>query len=117
MRWFVSGKTDGVLRARALSCTPHLSSTHPGLAVIIFCLGLIPRLHTHLVIIATSWIGATALTLGIDCFARTGLKESYIYNLGYYSLFPSLNGYRYPLLVVTQVMLGVIAAWFVVSSV
>jgi hypothetical protein len=61
-------------------------------------------------------IGATALTLGIDCFARTGLKEFYIYNLGYHSLFPALNGYPYPLLVNMQILLGVLAACFLVCS-
>ena len=29
--------------------------------------------------------------LGIDCFVKSGLKEFYVYNLGYNTLYPSIK--------------------------
>lgn len=36
---------------------------------------LVPRLHEFVLLLASAWVGATAFTLGIDCFTRVGLKE------------------------------------------
>lgn len=36
---------------------------------------LTPRLQEILLLGASAWIGATAFTLGVDCFTRAGLKE------------------------------------------
>jgi hypothetical protein len=61
-------------------------------------------------------IGATAFTLGVDCFTRAGLKEFYIYNLGFHSLFPKLGDDKYPLTQTMQVELGVLGAVVLVSD-
>lgn len=86
-----------------------------GLSVVSFIAGLLPRWHHHLLLISTAFIGSTALTLGIDCFTRAGLKEFYCFNLGFRDLFPKVEGYKYPLLTIMQVELGVLAACFCVS--
>lgn len=86
-----------------------------GCSVIGFISGLFESWHAHVLLVATAWIGATAFTLGIDCFSRAGLKEFYIYNFGYWDLFPKLNGYPYPLLTLMQVELGILGACFLVS--
>jgi hypothetical protein len=94
------------------------------LTVIVFILGLIPTLHYHLLLLSTAFIGATAFTLGVDCFTRAGLKEFYIYNLGFRSgLFPklwvqeegSVGRWEFPLLTIMQVEIGVLVAVFLVS--
>jgi hypothetical protein len=83
--------------------------------VVSFITGLLARWHHHILLVSTAFIGSTALVLGIDCFARAGLKEFYIWNLGFRDLFPKVEGYKYPLLTIMQVELGVLAACFCVS--
>lgn len=46
-----------------------------GLTVIAFLLTLVPKCHETVLLISSAWIGATAFTLGVDCFTRAGLKE------------------------------------------
>ncbi|KAK4687030.1 hypothetical protein P7C73_g3090, partial [Tremellales sp. Uapishka_1] len=87
-----------------------------GVTVVSFILGLVPAASAWVTLVATAWIGATAFTLGVDCFTRAGLKEFYIYNLGFHDLFPSLNGFRYPLTQTMQVELGVLAAVVLVGA-
>lgn len=80
---------------------------------------------------STAWIGATAFMLGVDCFTRAGLKEVrlaswrryydadrqfYIYNLGFHSLFPKLDGAKYPLTQTMIIELGILAAVVLVSE-
>ncbi|KAL7423089.1 hypothetical protein Q5752_002388 [Cryptotrichosporon argae] len=71
---------------------------------------IVPVLTPYAVLVSTAWAGATAFVLGIDCYTRAGLKEFYVYNLGYHDLFPSLDGQAFPLTQTMQVELGVIAA-------
>ncbi|GHJ88375.1 hypothetical protein NliqN6_4777 [Naganishia liquefaciens] len=87
-----------------------------GLSVVSFIVGLLPRWHHHLLLLSTAFIGSTALVLGIDCFSRAGLKEFYIWNLGFRDLFPKVEGYKYPLLTIMQVELGVLAACFLIGT-
>ncbi|GMK57481.1 hypothetical protein CspeluHIS016_0403150 [Cutaneotrichosporon spelunceum] len=79
-------------------------------------LAFIPKVHEYVLLVASALIGATAFTLGVDCFTRAGLKEFYIYNLGYQHLFPSLNGGKYPLTQSMQVEIGVVAAATLIAS-
>jgi hypothetical protein len=58
-----------------------------GLSTVVFVLGLHPRTHNPLTVLSTSFVGATAFVLGIDCFSRAGLKELYVWNLGFRSIF------------------------------
>lgn len=124
-RW---GLIGGEFKSRASERRRFIDSSAfvAGLSVLFFILGLIPTLHHHVLLTSTALIGATAFTLGIDCFTRAGLKEFYIYNLGYRSsLFPKLlvqqegmvGWWKFPLLTVMQVELGVLAAAFLVSRV
>ncbi len=46
-----------------------------GTSVLFFILGLWESVHGHLVLVSTAFIGASSLTIGIDCFTRAGLKE------------------------------------------
>lgn len=87
-----------------------------GLSVVTFIASLFPRWHHHLLLVSTALVGSTALTLGIDCFTRAGLKEFYIWNLGFRDLFPKVQGYKYPLLTIMQVELGVLAAFFLIGT-
>lgn len=50
--------------------------------------------------------------LGIDCFTTAGLKEFYIWNLGFPSLFPKFvdNGIRFPVSQQMQIELGLTGA-------
>jgi hypothetical protein len=95
-----------------------------GFTVALFILGLVTTFNYHLILISTAFIGATAFTLGIDCFTRAGLKEFYVYNLGFRSgLFPKLwvqpegevGKWVFPLATIMQVELGVLIAVFLVS--
>ena len=96
-----------------------------GFTVVLFIMGLVSSFHYHLILISTAFIGATAFTLGIDCFTRAGLKEFYLYNLGFRGgLFPKLwaqsegqvGKWVFPLSTIMQVELGVLIAVFLVSS-
>lgn len=57
---------------------------------IAFVAGLHPRVHNPIVVLSTAFVGATALVLGIDCFTRAGLKELYVWNLGFRSIFDTV---------------------------
>ncbi|KAG6818027.1 hypothetical protein H0H87_009182 [Tephrocybe sp. NHM501043] len=50
--------------------------------------------------------------LGVDCFTTAGLKEFYIWNLGFRSLFPKFtsNGIEFPVSQIMQIELGLIGA-------
>ena len=40
-----------------------------------FVLCTIPKLHWHVLLVSTSFVGASAFMLGVDCFSTAGLKE------------------------------------------
>lgn len=35
----------------------------------------VPKAHEYVLLVASALVGATAFTLGVDCFTRAGLKE------------------------------------------
>jgi hypothetical protein len=89
-----------------------------------FIAGLVSTFHYHLILTSTAFIGATAFILGIDCFTRAGLKEFYVYNLGFRNgLFPklwvqeegSVGEWKFPLLTIMQVEIGMLIAVFLVG--
>jgi len=57
-------------------------------------------------------VGSSAFMLGVDCFTTAGLKEFYIWNLGFRSLFPKYvnNGIDFPVSQTMQIELGLIGA-------
>ncbi|KAF9462130.1 hypothetical protein BDZ94DRAFT_750302 [Collybia nuda] len=83
-----------------------------GCAVIGFTLCTIPKIHYHILLISTAFVGASAFMLGVDCFTTAGLKEFYIWNLGFRSLFPKFaaNNIEFPVSQTMQIELGLIGA-------
>lgn len=86
-----------------------------GLYAIFFTISCYERVHSLVLALATAIIGSTALTLGIDCFSTQGLKEFYVRNLGFDSLFankypPTFQNGHFPLVQGMQIELGVLGA-------
>ncbi|KAL1720809.1 hypothetical protein EV715DRAFT_196517 [Schizophyllum commune] len=83
-----------------------------GAGVVGFVLCTIPKIHYHVLLVSTAFIGASATILGIDCFTTANLKEFYVWNLGFESLFPKFknNGIKFPVGQVMQIELGLIGA-------
>lgn len=66
----------------------HLSLTRRFVAcsVIGFVLCTIPKLHWHVLLVSTAFVGSSAFMLGVDCFTTAGLKEvkiPFIFASGY----------------------------------
>ncbi|KAJ7783670.1 hypothetical protein DFH07DRAFT_197397 [Mycena maculata] len=83
-----------------------------GCGVVGFVLCTIPKIHYHILLISTAMVGSSAFMLGVDCFTTAGLKEFYIWNLGFASLFPKYvdNGIAFPVSQTMQIELGLIGA-------
>ncbi|KAI0320363.1 hypothetical protein OF83DRAFT_1053207 [Amylostereum chailletii] len=83
-----------------------------GCAVVGFVLCTLPKLHYHVVLISTAMVGASAVMLGVDCFTTANLKEFYVWNLGFTSLFPKYknNGIQFPVTQTMEIELGLIGA-------
>ncbi|PWN49379.1 hypothetical protein IE53DRAFT_147886 [Violaceomyces palustris] len=86
-----------------------------GLFALSFALACIKRIHSIVLAVATAVTGATAVTLAIDCYSTQGLKEFYIRNLGFDSLFeakypPTFQNGNFPLVQGMQIQLGVAGA-------
>jgi hypothetical protein len=83
-----------------------------GCGVVGFVLCTIPRVHYHILLISTSFVGATAFMLGVDCYTTAGLKEFYMWNIGFMALFPKYreNGIKFPVTQTMQIELGLLAA-------
>lgn len=83
-----------------------------GVAVVGFCICTVPKIHYHVMLVSTGFVGATAVMLGIDCFTTAGLKEFYMWNLGFMDLFPKYadNNIQFPVTQVMQIELGLMVA-------
>ncbi|OAV96421.1 hypothetical protein PTTG_04011 [Puccinia triticina 1-1 BBBD Race 1] len=79
-----------------------------------FVLATIPAIAIHVTLFATAAMGAAVVVLGIDCFTTGGLKEFWLYNVGFGALFPRLN--YFPFTVTIQAELGVMAALFLMGA-
>ena len=108
--WFLTLKSGGVVEG----------STGVGILLAVFCIvGWLPFFskytRDYALIGSTSFSGSTALTLGIDCFSRSGYKEFwlYIWNLNS-DLFP-LNTNTYPLTRGIRVEIAVIVIGTIVG--
>ncbi|KAG6832312.1 hypothetical protein H0H92_003545 [Tricholoma furcatifolium] len=53
-----------------------------GCAVIGFILCTIPKIHYHILLISTAFVGSSAFMLGVDCYTTAGLKEIMQIELG-----------------------------------
>ncbi|KAH8835265.1 hypothetical protein DL96DRAFT_1675364 [Flagelloscypha sp. PMI_526] len=89
-----------------------------GSGVVGFTLCTIPKMHYHVLLVSTAFVGATATILGADCYTTAGLKEFYMWNLGFPGLFPKFtsNGIRFPVSQTMQIELGMIAAVALMGS-
>ncbi|KIY70986.1 hypothetical protein CYLTODRAFT_370112 [Cylindrobasidium torrendii FP15055 ss-10] len=83
-----------------------------GCAVVGFVLCTFPKIHYHILLISTAIVGATSVMLGVDCYTTAGLKEFYIWNLGFVRLFPKYtnNGIKFPVEQTMQIELGLMGA-------
>ncbi|OBZ78794.1 hypothetical protein A0H81_00852 [Grifola frondosa] len=81
-------------------------------ALLGFVLCTIPKLHYYVLLISTAFVGASAIMLGVDCYTTAGLKEFYIWNLGFDTLFPKFtnNGIKFPVSQVMEIELGLMGA-------
>ncbi|KAF8846278.1 hypothetical protein BDN67DRAFT_939962 [Paxillus ammoniavirescens] len=80
--------------------------------VVAFVLCTIPKLHWHMLLLATAFVGSSAFILGVDCYTTAGLKEFYVWNLGFSNLFPKYtsNGIAFPVSQTMEIELGLIGA-------
>ncbi|KAG8219724.1 hypothetical protein J3R82DRAFT_692 [Butyriboletus roseoflavus] len=80
--------------------------------VVAFVLCTIPKLHWHMLLLATAFVGSSAFILGVDCYTTAGLKEFYVWNLGFSDLFPKYTGSNiaFPVSQTMEIELGLIGA-------
>lgn len=52
-----------------------LLTRHSACSVVAFVLCTIPRIHWHMLLVATAFVGSSAFILGVDCYTTAGLKE------------------------------------------
>ncbi|KAJ8474752.1 hypothetical protein ONZ45_g15842 [Pleurotus djamor] len=83
-----------------------------GCGVVGFILCTIPKIHYHILLVSTAFVGSSAFILGVDCFTTAGLKEFYIWNIGFQALFTkyTTNGIQFPVSQTMQIELGLIGA-------
>ncbi|KAF9015484.1 hypothetical protein BDQ17DRAFT_1386211 [Cyathus striatus] len=105
--WIQCFQNGGVIKAIGFRWILYI-----GCAVIGFTLCTIPKIHYHILLISTSVVGSSAFMLGVDCFTTAGLKEFYIWNIGFTSMFPkyTTNGIQFPVSQTMQIELGLIGA-------
>jgi len=107
--FILSLKTNSLIEAAGLRWVVILLSSSLG-----FVLATIPRLTIHVTLLATAAMGAAAVVLGIDCFTTAGLKEFWLFILGFGALFPRLT--RFPFTITIQAELGVMGGLFLMGA-
>ncbi|KAF7306820.1 General substrate transporter [Mycena indigotica] len=105
--WIQCFHNGGIIRTVAFRWIFYI-----GCAVVGFVLCTVPKIHYHILLVSTAMVGSSAFMLGVDCFTTAGLKEFYIWNLGFRSLFPKYvnNGIQFPVSQTMQIELGLIGA-------
>ncbi|EGO05208.1 hypothetical protein SERLA73DRAFT_82731 [Serpula lacrymans var. lacrymans S7.3] len=105
--WIQCFKDGGVIASIGLRWILYIAC-----GVVGFVLCTIPKLHWHVLLVATAVVGSSAFILGIDCYTSAGLKEFYIWNLGFTDLFPKYtsNGIAFPVTQTMEIELGLMAA-------
>jgi hypothetical protein len=84
--FILSLKSNSLIQAAGLRWVLILASSSIG-----FVLATIPLLTIHVTLFATAAMGAAAVVLGIDCFTTGGLKEFWLYIIGFGRMFPRLT--------------------------
>ncbi|KAJ3779103.1 hypothetical protein FB446DRAFT_711022 [Lentinula raphanica] len=105
--WIQCFRDGGVIRSEGLRWILYI-----GCAVVGFVLCTIPKIHYHVLLVSTSFVGASAFILGVDCFTTAGLKEFYVWNIGFQALFTRFTsqGIEFPVTQTMQIELGLIGA-------
>ncbi|KAI0931887.1 hypothetical protein AcW1_000833 [Taiwanofungus camphoratus] len=105
--WIQSFRDGGLIRTIGLRWIMYICI---GAAGFIMC--TVPKMHYHILLVSTAFVGATAFILGIDCYTTGGLKEFYIWNLGFMTLFPKFtnNGIEFPISQTMEIEMGLIGA-------
>ncbi|KAF7799251.1 hypothetical protein EIP86_010483 [Pleurotus ostreatoroseus] len=115
-RYFI-GAWGGFAFALWIQCFRNGGLIHPigfrwilyiACAVVGFLLCAIPKIHYQIILVSTAFVGATAFMLGVDCYTTTNLKEFYMWNLGFTSLFPRYEslGIQFPVSQTMEIELG-----------
>ncbi|KXN81136.1 hypothetical protein AN958_06090 [Leucoagaricus sp. SymC.cos] len=111
--WIQSFHNGGVIKPIGYRWILYIGkSSLPSLGVLGFTFCTIPKIHYHVLLISTAIVGSSAFILGVDCFTTAGLKEFYMWNLGFDALFPKFteNFIQFPVSQTMQIELGLIGA-------
>ncbi|KAH9968856.1 hypothetical protein BC827DRAFT_1121974 [Russula dissimulans] len=105
--WVQCFRDGGLIRPIGLRWVMFIT-----LGVIGFVLCTIPKIHHQVLLVSTSIVGASAIILGVDCFSTAGLKEFYVWNIGFQSLFPKYTDHniQFPISQAMQIEIGLIGA-------
>ncbi|KAI6119797.1 hypothetical protein EV401DRAFT_2057014 [Pisolithus croceorrhizus] len=105
--WLQCFKDGGLITPVGIRWIVYISC-----GVVGFVLCTIPKLHWHILLLATAFVGSSVFMLGVDCYTTAGLKEFYVWNLGFTGLFPKYtsNGIAFPVSQTMQIELGLIGA-------
>ncbi|KAA1107046.1 hypothetical protein PGTUg99_026953 [Puccinia graminis f. sp. tritici] len=107
--FILSLKSNSLIQAAGLRWVLILAGSSIG-----FVLATIPLLTIHVTLFATAAMGAAAVVLGIDCFTTGGLKEFWLYIIGFGRMFPRLT--YFPFTVTMQAELGVMGGLFLMGA-
>lgn len=107
--FILSLKSDSLIQAAGLRWIFILAMVSIG-----FVLATIPAITIQVTLFATATVGAAAVVVGIDCFTTAGLKEFWLYIIGFGALFPKLK--YFPFTVAMQAELGVMGALFLMGA-
>ncbi|ODH27889.1 hypothetical protein ACO22_04058 [Paracoccidioides brasiliensis] len=108
--WILSMKSGGLLVE-----TGHKAAFITSLTLALYCLSFHHLTRPYGLLASTSFSGATAIILGIDCFSRAGLKEFWVYIWGLNEkMFPS-NTNTYPITRGVRVELAAIVVVFLMG--
>lgn len=105
--WLQCFKDGGLITPVGIRWIVYISC-----GVVGFVLCTIPKLHWHILLLATAFVGSSVFMLGVDCYTTAGLKEFYVWNLGFTGLFPKYtdNYIAFPVSQTMQIELGLIGA-------
>ncbi|KAG8898867.1 hypothetical protein FRB99_007090 [Tulasnella sp. 403] len=107
--WIQSFHTGGLIKSVGFRWFLYI-----GLAAVGFIASTFPPAHYSVMLLSTAFVGASALVLGVDCFSTAGLKEFYMWNLGFTSLFPTFSQHdppiQYPISQTMMIEIGLIGA-------
>lgn len=113
--WIEAFRAGGVIRPIGFRWFLYIAFAMIGFVACTF-----PKTHYPTMLISTAVVGATSFILGVDCLTTAGLKEFYVWNLGFMSLFPTFSQHvppiQYPISQIMVVELGLVGATAVMGA-